>query len=625
MAGMRLPCAPLVFALLMPAIAQAADYADSGTADLGTLERGAVDAALTTRGLAIDPVPAGKVIGAVEVVNLDVFQPSDGRLLTWFNHFHRTTREEHIRRESLLRPGMPYDAALVDETVRNLRNRNSYSSGDAPLSSIVAVVPVKAATPGTVDVLMVTRDVWSLRFNTDGLFGLMTADLATFSASLSENNLLGWRKQAALVFQMDQGEMQLGPNYVDPNVLGSHLRLTFAAYQIWQREIGKIAAGPAEGAASLLRLEYPLYALSQHWGGFVEGSYKTYVNRDIVGPTAARSSPALARFDPASSTCIAPAAPGDALYDSLTADCAYRRRFGTVTSGVRRSFPSLWLIQRVTIGNEFATDRPSNLPGFPVDQDLRARFAARYFGFSERSSALYVQYDAFTPRYRIYRDLDTFDLREDMQLGPSLTLKSGRASTLLGSEADFFPLGAKAQLHLAPLDSFQSISVSWEGRAYGTRMQDQLVKGQVYAATPVLARRLRVVASATAAVVADNVHRARSYVGWSEGLRGYPIGTFYGYDYYVAHLEVRSMAFSLASLRVGGLLFADAGNAADTVRGLTLYDTAGIGLRVLIPQLNADVLRCDWGFPLRDNVRDQTVVVRAGWPGAAYCGFGQAF
>jgi hypothetical protein len=256
---------------------------------------------------------------------------------------------------------------------------------------------------------------------------------------------------------------------------------------------------------------------------------------------------------------------------------------------------------------------------------VRAPFAARYFGFSERTSSLYLQYDAFTPRYRIYRNLDTFDLGEDMRLGPSLTLKSGRASTLLGSESDFFPLKAEVKLNLALFDGFQAVNASWEGRAYGTRTQDQLIKGQLYAATPVLAQRLRVVVSAKAGFVADNVHGIRTYVGWAQGLRGYPIGTFYGYDYYVAHLELRSMAFFLASLRVGGLLFADAGHAADTLQKLALYDTAGIGLRILIPQLNAEVLRCDWGLPLRDYIANQTVAVRAGWPGIAYCGFGQAF
>jgi len=142
----------------------------------------------------------------------------------------------------------------------------------------------------------------------------------------------------------------------------------------------------------------------------------------------------------------------------------------------------------------------------------------------------------------------------------------------------------------------------------------------------VLARAFRVVVSANTGLVADNQHRSAVYVGWVEGLRGYPVNTFYGYNYYLAHLELRSTAFSLWSLRVGGLLFADAGHAANTWRGLDWYDTAGVGLRVLIPQLNADVLRCDWGFPLKDDIVAGVPIVRSGLAsGLAYCGFRQAF
>jgi hypothetical protein len=134
------------------------------------------------------------------------------------------------------------------------------------------------------------------------------------------------------------------------------------------------------------------------------------------------------------------------------------------------------------------------------------------------------------------------------------------------------------------------------------------------------------VASGNAGLVAENKHRARVHVGWIEGLRGYPVNTFSGYNYYLAHAEVRSMAFTLWSLRVGVLIFADAGHAADSWQGLSFYDAAGAGLRILIPQLNADVLRCDLGIPLKNYYINQVPVVRAG-PASVlgYCGFHQAF
>ncbi len=600
----------LVGLLLLPVteLARAAGYDE-----LGTLERGAVDTALAARGLAIDPAPAGKIIGTIHVVNLEVFQPSDGGFLEWFNHFHRATREDHVRRESLLASGTPYDPALADETVRNLRNQSVYDSNDTGLSSVVAIVPIQAAVPGTVDLLMVTRDLWSLRFNSDWSFEPITGYLYTLNASLSENNLFGWRKQVALVFLMDPGEMRLGPNYIDPNVLGTRLRFSAAFYEIWARQLGQIAAGPREGSAALGRLEYPLYALSRRWGAFVEGSYTDNVVRTVSGASQTLYDPNLV-----DSPCVAPGGPDDPT-GALIGDCAYRSHVGAVTSGVTRSFPRDWLIQRVTLGNAFGLNRRSFLPDFPSDPALRASFAQTFFAASERYSSLYLQYDAFTPHYRTYRNLDTFDLGEDKRLGPSVTLKAGQATTWLGSEQDFFLWRGEAHVNAALFGGFQSVGASWEGRRYGYGDRDELVTGQVLAATPVLARALRVVAFATSGFMVNNVHRDFVYVGAIEGMRGYPVNEFYGYAYYLAHLELRSMAVPMASLRVGGLVFADAGHAAMSLKELAFYDDAGLGLRLLIPQLNAEVLRCDWALNFR------TAGIPAGWPGRISCGFHQIF
>jgi hypothetical protein len=476
----------------------------------------------------------------------------------------------------------------------------------------VAIVPVLSSAPGTVDLLMVTRDVWSLRLNSD--YNYEPGYLINFSGSLSENNLFGWRKQVALTLLLNQGDVWFGPNYLDPNVLGTRLRLTLAAYEIWARKLGEIAVGPREGFSLYERIEYPFYALSQRWGGYVTGGYTSEVVRAVVGPMGA-GGVSLRRFDPDVSACVLPTA---ANYSALTADCAYRSHTASISSGLTRSFPRPGLIQRLTVGNEFGLNRPSFLADFPTDQ--RASFAQRYFGISERTSDLYLQYDAFTPRYRTYRDLDTYDLAEDMQLGPWVTLKLGRASTLLGSDADFFVLKVDVQVSTQALDGYQSVEASWESREYSVGLRDQLWKAHIRAVTPVLAHAFRVDGWSEVGVMADNLHRKQVYVGGLQGLRGYPVNTFLGYDYYVAHLEIRSLAVPVSSLRVGALVFGDAGHAADLARSLAFYSDAGAGVRLLIPQLNADVLRCDWAFPLRASFQ-----TRAGWPGRLSCGFRQVF
>jgi hypothetical protein len=589
--------------------------------DLGPLERGSVDAALAARGLTTDPSPDGKRVGQIHVFNLDVFQPADGGLLVWANHFHRTTRDNQIRRESLLQPGMIYDPLLVDETLRTLRSQQPYQNArsqqpdlpsDPPVTGIAAMVPVVASMPDTVDLLVVTRDVWSLRFNTG--YNYQPGYLINLTTSLSENNLFGWRKQVALEYDLQPGYMMAGPNYFDPNVLGTHLRLVAAFYEIWQRKLGEIAAGPNEGSSGRLRIEYPFYALANRWGGFVDAKNLSYVYRAIQGQT-------LGLYNPATSKCEfldATAAPNP------DAGCAYRLHSASIKSGLTRAVPRSWLIQRFTVGNEFGLTRPSFLGTFPAE--LRDSFAASaYWPASERTSLLYAQYDAFTPRYRVYRNLDTYDLGEGMRLGPNLTLKLGRASPLLGSERAFYTFLTKASVNLDLGGGFQSIGASWESRHYSEGWLDQTIKASLYAATPMLAGVFRIVGSGLVGLMPEHVHHVPVAIGALEGIRGYPVNAFYGYDYYTAHLELRTTGAPVWSVRLGGLLFADAGHAADTWSELMVYSDVGAGVRLLIPQLNVEPIRCDWAFPMRTYRNPGGAALNAGWPGRVSCGFYQAF
>jgi hypothetical protein len=117
--------------------------------------------ALVTWGLAqhgreVEPEPEGKRLEEVLVASEDVIAESDP-----YPHFlniaHVRTREQVVRREVLLEPGAPYSAGLAEETARNLRNLFIFA--------VVRVVPVKGQSPGGVALLIVTKDIWSLRLN----------------------------------------------------------------------------------------------------------------------------------------------------------------------------------------------------------------------------------------------------------------------------------------------------------------------------------------------------------------------------------------------------------------------------------------------------------------------------
>src|SRR5882757_3233427 len=395
-------------ALVVPALVLAL----SGTAraftldELGALEREAVDEALAVRGLVVDPRPDGKRIGQIQVLNQPVFSPRDWKFQL-FNLLHWTTRESIIRREVLFASGQRYDEELLEETTRNLRADPSYSS-------VVAIVPVASAVPGTVDLLIVTRDVWSLRLNSD--FEAQQSHLVFLTASLAENNLFGRRKRLALVFEMDQGAMALGPTYVDPNIAGTRLTLSSSLRALFRRDGGNL-----EGSSSSTVLAYPLYSLASRWAASVSAGHSDSIARAFVGNNLARvdfkDTPEKERWV-----------------------WMYRVRSVAVTSAVARRYGHN-VIHQISGGHEYSVVRPSFTPEFPDDPQARAEFARQVFPRSERVSDLFLAYSLFTPRYRAYRDLNTFDLREDRRLGPSADARIAVAARALGGQGDFYRVG----------------------------------------------------------------------------------------------------------------------------------------------------------------------------------------
>jgi hypothetical protein len=572
---------------------------------LGRLEQESVDEALTAMGLRLEPHPEGKLVGAIAVVNQEVFSQRDWKFQL-LNVFHRTTRPEILQRELLVKPGSPYDEALVEESIRNLQAPPRLSIaghvfGQPELSSVVAIVPVVSSRPDTVDLLAVTRDVWSLRFNTN--FEFQQNTLSLLETSLSENNLFGWRKYLSAGFTMDQGSFEIGPTYFDPNVAGSRLTLLASANAFYTR-----ATNAYEGNSELFSLRYPLFSLASRWGGGVDVSHQDAVVRNFRGNR-------LLQLDLA----------GDPAGVVEAIPYAYRRAGASVDSSVVRSF-GVDVIQRVTIGHLFDARRSRVLPTFPGDpaDPQRAideqRFLDQAAPVSERRSEPYLRYDLFTPRYAITRDLDTFDLRENRQLGPSLSLRVAYGLPALGADFAAVPLSAVASWSVGAGGGFAQALVRGGVRLRDGHLIDQSAGAQLYAATPMLRRVVRLVFAAEADAARADTLRRRYFLGGSTGLRGYAIGDFQGTSMVVGHAELRTAALPVFSQRFGGLLFYDVGDAASSFGAVVPHHDFGLGLRWLIPQLNSSVLRFDWAIATQS-----TQFTTAGLPGRFSAGFQQVF
>lgn len=576
---------------------------------LGRLEQESVNDALIDLAIQIDAHPDGKIIRAVHVVNQEVFSRRDW-WFRWFNIFHRTTRGYIIERELLVHAGQPYDAMLVEECLRNLQATSGITVGGkafpAPdLSSVIVILPVippaqaPGAGPGTVDLLVVTRDVWSLRFNTN--FEFQQNTLSLLATSLSENNLFGWRKFLSFGFSLDLGAVWTGPTYFDPNVAGTRLTMYAAANAYYSRDTGRY-----EGDNEALAVVYPLYSLASRWGGGLELDHGNTLVRRFRG-----TSPRLVNLIDLD---------GDGFFPALVpVPYVYRRKVLTADGNVVRQVRGALVVHRIT-GGYRVDSRRSQVPGdFPAP-DLVALFLRQIAPVSETRSELYLQYDLFTPRYGVYRDLDTFDLRENVTLGPSLSVRAAAGLPELGADFRAFPLGVATGWRVAPWGGLGSLSLGASARLRDRTFIDQSYSARLYFASPMLRRWLRVVVAAGVGSIRNDTQRGVFILGGDSGLRGYAIGDFIGTSEILGHLELRTAPLAIFSQRLGGLLFYDVGDAALSLSAILPKHDVGVGLRWLIPQLNSTVIRIDWAVATQ-----RTTLTRAGLPGRFSAGFQQIF
>jgi hypothetical protein len=572
-------------------------------AHLGKLEQESVNDALADLGIRIDWQPTGKTVRAVHVVNQEVFSRRDW-WFRWFNIFHRTTRDYIIERELLIHAGERYDPALVEESVRNLQSASGTTVGSTTfpspdLSSVIVIVPIISPQPGTVDLLVVTRDVWSLRFNTN--FEFQQSTLSSLQTSLSENNLFGWRKFFSFGFSLDLGAYWIGPTYFDPNVLGSRVTLYASANAYYSRDSGRY-----EGNGEAVSIHYPLFSLASRWGAGLEVVHSDTLVRSFRG-----LNPRLVNL-----VDIGP----DAFSPTLEAvPYIYRRKITTVDATLTRQF-GVSVIQRITLGHHIDSHRSEVPDDFP-DPAQAPLFLAQYAPASETRSEPFVAYSLFTPRYAIYRDLNTFDLRENVLLGPTLSASVAYGSPELGADFRAFPMALSLGFSAAaPRGGLAVIALQGSARLRDQTFIDQRYTGSLYYASPMLGRRVRIVAQATAGARRNDTQRGIFVLGGDTGLRGYAIGDFFGTTEVLGHVELRTAPVAIFSQRIGGLLFYDVGDAAPSFGAITPMHDFGLGLRWLIPQLNSTVIRIDWAFATQS-----TPFTQAGFPGRVTAGFLQTF
>jgi hypothetical protein len=574
------------------ACARAHVHAHEDPAATAGYEARMVERALAELGLVRHPDPAGRLIEEVHVLPYDVVGEDDP-WPAFANWFHVTTKDPVVRRELLLGPGDHYDRSLVDESERNLRAMFFLATA--------RIVPVRALDEEKVSLLVVTRDLWSLRTNSNIVYN--AGVLEQLLLAPAEHNILGRGKTAAVRFLLLQDIVRLGALYQDPRVWGSRVGLYPDASFDINRDSGDVEGGAA--AISVIR---PLDTLATEWsyGATISGA-RSFV-RVFRGAR-------LARYD-----------------DTDTPDCEcvpYRflNRFVDAQAWLTRSYGRGYK-HDVTLGlgtlwyRNGTLDVDASLPGTPA-------FVANALPRSRNYRFLSLTYQFFeSQHYEKFLDLDRFALTEDVRLGPTLTAKVLWGTPLLSSRETFVTLSLSLGWRWLLWGDLLSASVTGGTRHDETDRagpasapwQDNHVQVTVANVTPVLGiGRLHV--AALAELRDDDTLNTRLRLGGTNGLRGFVSNALEGRQLVRLNVEYRSISYDLWGIHSGFVVFFDSGNAADRARDLfPLLNSAGLGARIMLPQFNLEVLRADVGFALTPTARRL-----AGGPAEFTVTFRQAF
>jgi hypothetical protein len=546
------------------------------------------------QGERIDPNPEGKRIEHIRFVLVDVFDERDP-VPKWLNLVHTRTRREVVERELLFAAGERYEQARVDETARNLRSLFQLS--------LVLLVPLEAESPDRVRVLVITKDVWSLRLAWTA--EVQHFELLRLDSELNEVNLGGMHQTVAAQFGLDSASYYFGGAYENLRVSGSRIHARLRADVIFNR-----ATGRTEGSFGSLLYEQPLYSLATKWAWRALFSWREDIDRDFVGSS-------IQTYD-AVATPEREAIPRMWNRDLVFGQYALIRSFGA-----RYKFD--W-----SLGAEAsrAVFRSGNLSS--QAPAAASEFERVILPVSDQRLSPFVALRAHTSDFLRTLDFESLALQEDISLGHDITVKVYPAGRAVGSTRDLLGLNASLGYTL-PLGDGVVRAVAVSNTEFSDPGKtDAMLRGTLRVTSPSLGFG-RLVFDA---VVVNRYHdyfRQRFILGGNGRLRGFMADEFKGPDLVAANLEYRTPPLNILSVQVGGAVFYDVGDAFNGFGQLCPKQGAGFGGRFVFPQLERGVWRLDWGFPLDDNRacdlahgRALAVLRRDIWQGL-FLGFAQAF
>jgi hypothetical protein len=486
---------------------------------------------------------SGAVIGNITINNLNIFDLNDPRddtrLFRLADRLHARTRQQIVRRELLFASGDKYSRRVLDESERLLRTASYFY--DASIRPI-------AYHDGRVDVLVTTRDVWTL--NPGFSYGRSGGTSST-GFQLQELNAFGYGTAVTVgrKSDVDRTETQFGVQ--DKNVHGSRVG------------VQALYSQNSDGYQHDLFVDRLFYALDSRWTGGAGGADDVRV---------------------------------DSLYDrgNIIDQFQEHDRLAGAYGGWSRGLQNGW-VARWTLGATF--------------DDRQFAVAPVFTGVSvvptERKLVYpWVRYELLEDDYLKYHNYNEIERTEDFYLGTHVSAQIGWSDPAFGANLAGLVFSAaagygltsshhKTLLFTTTLDGrlengTPQNTVAGAGMHYYFRQSEQLL---FYAGLDAAAGR--------------NLDLDKQILlGGDNGLRGYPLRYQDGTARALVTIEERYFTnwylFRLA--RVGGAAFMDVGRtwgaAALAAPSLGVLKDVGFGLRIGNSRSGlGNIIHVDLAFP----------------------------
>lgn len=551
--------AAIAVALARPAIADEAPVTKSF--GYSQYERETIADAEKQLHVTIDPTPEGKTIEDVDTYRLEVFEKRDP-LPRFLNVFHTTTKDRIITREVLQKTGEPYRQTLIDETARNLRGLSQLS--------LVLVVPIQGSAPDRVRILVITKDVWSLRLQWD--FVLSNNGVERIVLQPAETNLFGIHHTAGLTYQYLPFATSFGAYYVIPRIFTSRIGVTANVNLI----VNNRTTDP-EGTFGGVTVGQPQWSTHTDWSWNVTGQWRNEITRRY-------SRARLGVFD-SDKTPYEDGIPFEYRSNQALGEASVTRSFGW-------AYKNDFILSFTGSMKQYRTPDLSAWDPAAVQDFVNTRIPV-----SDNRVGPALEWRSYTTSFTRVIDLETLGLQEDWRLGHWVGARIYPVFGALGSSRTFLGTYAEAGYTVALGDGLARLDVSTTNELDDTGVIQGNVDGELEIVTP----RLPFGRLAYSARVLDryaNYLNTNTFLGGNTRLRGYPSNYFVGKNIVSSNLEFRIRPFQLLGTQIGGVLFYDVGDAFDDFSKLAPKQAIGLGIRLVLPYFDRVVFRADLGIPI---------------------------